>query len=446
MSAAGAGILSRLLRVLRVTLGIEQAPKSRAIRSMTVALVTLGAFALVGNAVFVNPLRHAAEKPFEFDWALRTLSLGWFDESRTLPIALVEMDEATYRAWGSPAQTPRAALARMLEIVTRSAPAAVVVDVDLAFGADIGSDPLAAFLRAYAGTAPIVFPRRIEVAEDGSRRPVPSPFDAMFAAHPKLHWAHASFATEQGVVREWEPWLAVCAGDEVQMLPAVATRLAEVLPGGWHGLRPAPSAPAATSCAGESADAESVLIGPRLTGPEHPTLMREASLVPAHALLDPALDRDDAAYFEGRIVFVGATHAGSGDHWVTSSGVLPGVELMANTVRFLPLQEAAGPGAEPAYRVVTIVAFALIGFLFWLFRPSIALLVLIPASLALVALAVGGWGYFRVFDACAAALLLVVQVKTLEAGLTLVEDWRRYGWRRTLLARHFRTDDDDDEE
>ena len=446
MNPAGKGLLQRILGALRVTLALDTHPRAKVVRMLTVAALSLVAFIVVGNGVFVKPLRHMAEKPFEFDWALRTLSLGWFDESRTLPVAMVEIDEATYRAWGSPAMTPRADVARMLEVVTRSLPAAVFVDLDVAFGTDAAADDaLGRFLQAYAGPVPLVFPRRIETDERGLRRLAATPFDALFAANPRLHWSHASFAADGGVVREWDPWLVVCAGDQPQALPAVATALAEALPAGWHGLARRVPAPTATSCAEEPEVKQSLLIGQRLTGAGHPPLMREASLVSASALLDPALERDDAALFADRIVFIGATHAGSGDFWVTPSGALPGVELVANTVRFLPLQQPSGGRGEMAYRVATLSFFLLLGMLFWLFRPSVAVAVLIPLSLALVALAVGAWGYFRVFDALAAALLLMVQCKTIEAGLTLVADWRRYGWRRTILAKHFRPGSDEED-
>jgi hypothetical protein len=106
----------------------------------------------------------------------------------------------------------------------------------------------------------------------------------------------------------------------------------------------------------------------------------------------------------------------------------------------------SGGGGELVYRTATLLSFAVLGLLFWLLRPSVAVLVLVPVSLLCVALAVGLGHYFRVFDALAAALLLLVQCKALEAALTLVEDWRRYGWRRTILARHFRHDADDDED
>ena len=446
MTAARRGVLASLGHALRVTFALEAAPHAKLVRTATFAVLSLLAVALAGNAAFVKPLRHAAEKPFEFDWALRTLSLGWFDAGRrTLPIAIVEVDEATWRNWGSPPMTPHADLARMLAIVTRARPAAVVVDIDLAYGADALGDRLGQFLQAYDGEAPIIFPRRIEPGPRNERRLAATPFDALFTGNPRLHWAHAGFAGAQGVVREWDPWLVVCGPHGPQPMPAVATQVALVLPAGWHGL-PLTAAPNARGeCDDEPPEPESLLIGPRLTGPTHPPLMEEAKLVSALALLDPALERDDAGLFAGRIVFVGATHSGTGDTWVTPVGVLPGVELLANTVRFLPLQSTSGGRAELAYRATTVLSFLLIGLLFWLFRPSVALLALVPALLLVVACAVGIWDYFRVFDAFTAALLLLVQVKALETALTLVADWRRYGWRRTILAKHFRGGGGDDD-
>jgi len=446
MTVGRDGYPRRILRAVCVTLGLERHPRSRSVRSLTLGLVSLLVFAIAGNGVFVRPLRQAAEKPFEFDWALRTLSLGWFDESRTLPVAFVEIDDATHRGWGSPATAPREAIARMLEVVARSRPAAIVADLDLGYGVEAATDPLGRFLQSYRGDVPIVFPQRVDTDEAGLRRIATGPFDGVFAANRHLHWAHASFAAHEGVVREWDPWLTVCDDRGARVLPAVATELARVLPPGWHGLARVGPPPAPTGCADDPPPGESLLIGRRLTGPGHPPLMAEATLVSASALLDADVARDDAALFADRIVFIGSTYAGSGDSWVTPSGVLPGVELVANTVRFLPLQQAAGARAEFAYRATTVLSFLVLGLLFWLFRPSVAVLVLMPAFLLVVALAVGAWGYFRVFDAIAAALLLFVQCKAIEAALTLVEDWRRYGWRRTILARHFRHDRDDDED
>ncbi len=446
MKPPGASVWQRGLRALRLTLALEVSPRAKAVRTMTLAVISLLAFALVGNAAFVKPLRHAAEKPFEFDWALRTLSLGWFDSSqRVLPIAVVDIDEATWKGWGSPPMTPHADIARMLAVVTSADPAAVVVDIDLAYGADARADRLGQFLQSYDGEAPLIFPRRVEPGERGERRLAATPFDTVFAANPRLHWAHAGFAGADGVVREWDPWLVVCGAHGPQPMPAVATQVALTLPAGWHGLPLTQAPTAAGRCEDEPAPGESLLIGPRLTGPKHAPLMEEAKLIAASALLDPAIERDDAGLFADRIVFIGATHSGTGDVWVTPSGLLPGVELLANTVRFLPLQSTTGRHAELAYRAATILSFLLMGLLFWLFRPSVAVLVLIPVSLGVVACAIGWWDYLRVFDAFAAALLLLVQVKALEAVLTLVADWRQHGWRRTILAKHFRSGGSDED-
>jgi hypothetical protein len=36
------------------------------------------------------------ESPFELDRALKTVSLGWFESRRTLPVTLVDIDAATH--------------------------------------------------------------------------------------------------------------------------------------------------------------------------------------------------------------------------------------------------------------------------------------------------------------------------------------------------------------
>lgn len=458
--------LKKVLNWFWVTLAVRPDENSKQIRAATLALVSVIAFIAFGSNSILKPLRLLAQAPpFELDWALRTVSLGWFDSHNTVPISMVEIGEATYRAWGSPAITPRADLVRMLDIVTRSNPTAVVVDIDLSFGGGDDLGIVRKFLRTYSRSAPLIFPKRIEPGAGDTRRLAVSPLDEIVAGNSRLSWAHASFETDKGgAVRQWADWLEVCTDNATLLLPSITVRLAAVLPNLPPGLeRPKPP-PLRSSCQREGdAPGQLLLVGPRLTGPLRHAMMADARWVAASALLDRKLARDDDALFGDRVVFIGAAHSGSGDFWLTPSGVLPGVELIANTVRFAPLRVTTGPHAEMALRAVSLFAFGMFAGLIWCFRPIVAILLSAFGGLVFVAALITWWNYFRVFEAIEASLLLVVQYKTVQVMLDLIADlktkkgfwrtvltehcwgvldliaewWKKKGWLRTVLAEHW---------
>ena len=409
-------------------------------RTATLVFASVFAFAVAGNHSVWKPLRLLAHAPFELDWALRTVSLGWFDSHKTVPISMVEIDEATYRGWGSPAITPRAELARMLDIVTRSNPAAVVVDIDLSFGGRDDPGVLRNFLRNYSRPAPLIFPKRIEPGAADTRRMAASPLDETIAGNPRLSWAHASFETDNGgVVRQWTDWLEVCTDKATLLLPSVSVRLAAMLAHLPAGLeRPKPP-PLRDSCQRQiDAPAQLLLIGPRLTSALRHTMMVDAHWVAASSLLDREMARDDAALFDGRIVFIGAVHSGTGDFWLTPSGVLPGVELIANTIRFAPVRATSGPYAETALRAAALFAFAVLARLAWCFRGILAIAVSFAFVLVYVVILIELFNYFRVFEALEASLGLFLQYKSIDAIFDMYADWRagKRGW-RLFLSEHY---------
>ncbi len=436
--------MKNVLNWFLVSLAVRPHDRHKSIRAVTLALVFAIALIAFGSNTVLKPLGFLAHAPFELDWALRTVSLGWFDSHNTVPISMVEIGEATYQAWGSPAITPRAALVGMLAtITTRSNPAAIVVDIDLSGGDGNGLGDLRKFLQDYKGSAPLIFPKRIEPGvSDTRRRAATSPLDDIFDGNPRLSWAHASFETDKGgAVRQWADWLEVCTDNATLLLPSVTVRLAAVLanrhlPPGME--RPKPP-PLRRSCQREDdAPGQLLLVGPRLTGPQRHAMMADAQWVEASALLNQDLDRDDAALFGDRVVFIGAVNSGSRDVWLTPSGVLPGVELIANTVRFAPLRVTTGPQAEMALRAAALFAFVMFAGLMWCFRVIVAILLSALGGLVFVATLVGLCDYFRVFEAVEMSLLLILQYKTVQAVFDLIADWKTNRGGRAMLTEDCR--------
>jgi len=436
------------LHRLRVTFLRRTDPRSQRIRARTLAVLFALVFALLGVARELSLVSFVIQPPFDLDWALRTVSLGWFDPDDTLPVTVVDIDEATHHSWQSPAITPRGELARLIEVVTRAEPSAVVVDIDLsgrAGDAAAGDErALSALLVAYRGKAPLIFPKRLEPGGDDARQAAASPYDALFARHAKLHWAHASFVTDgDGSVRRWAEWLAVCSDGQPVWLPAVPIRVVDALASAGMNLDRTAEPRAAPDCLAEdSATERRLLVGPKLTGKSANPLARDARAVSAAMLLNPEVDRDDRRLFTGRVVLIGATHSGSGDFWLTPGGVLPGVELLANTIHYAPLDEDDGLGAEIAYRALTVLLFGIFVAATWWLRGIVAFFAGIFAALLVVAIAIGGWNYFRVFEALESAIWLSVLYFALQASLDLIEDliwrWKSFAPGRYRLLRALR--------
>ncbi len=440
-AAGRGGAARRVWRNLRITVAAEKAARSGRIRARTLLVIVALGFTILGTVRSFAAMDALAASPINLDIALRTVSAGWFAPRNVLPVAVVEIDEATHRAWGSPAVTPRDHLASLIDAVAQAGPAALVVDIDLAWG---GEDPglplLAEYLAAYAGPAPLVFPKRIDPAAGGNRQAASSPLDPLFERNEHLAWAHASFETDSsGIVRQWADWIEVCSEERTYQLPSIPARLSLMMAPPAHGLQPATPPPLTGSCRrADDPAGQLLLIGPRFTGPASRGMSADAAAVSALMLLDPELDRDDTWLFADRVVLIGATYAASGDFWLTPSGMLPGVEMVGHTVRFAGLRTASGWRASLAHRVAVLTGFVLLVLVSIHLLGLAAAVAYIAGTLLFVAIPIWLWSYYRIFDALEVAVLLFILFKFLQAIFDMREDWiaRRAlhppGWRGGL--------------
>jgi CHASE2 domain-containing sensor protein len=446
----------KLVRNLKVSFAIERDRDSHRIRTVTLGWLFGLAFAVLGIVYHVPGAGLFGESPFELDRALKTVSLGWFESRRTLPVTLVDIDAATHAAWHSPIITPRAEVARMIDVVTSADPLAVVVDIDLSGNAGdaekdtSGTLELRRFLESYRGNAPLLFPRRLEPDADGRWWETQSPFDDVFAANARLRWAHASFAMDRGAVRAWAPWIEVCTRpiDE----PGTADRDIAVAHTQWLAAIPVQlvrsravklayddAPPLSGDCRGEAGVApQRLLVGPRLTGGAVDA-SSSARTVSAGVLLEEGIQLETSQLFTKRIVLIGATHPASGDFWVTTSGVIPGVELIANSVRYAPLQQETSRGSALWRRAGALVFFVYFAVITWQMRGVPMLFTVLVVTLLLVVLAIGVFDRYDVFEALESAILLTILYKAAVEILTLFEEgcihWRASAGRRCRLCR-----------
>ncbi len=416
----------QLGRALRMVFGIQAHARSKSIRLRVFAAFWALCLLVSGSLIELPGAGLLAEDPLDMDLALRSVSLGWVAPNRATPMTIVDIDDATYRQWGEPLVTPREVIVELLETVRAARPAAVVLDVDFSGGLenDRGLIELREYLRAYDG-AVLVLPKRLELDNEGVRRLTASALDEVVASHSKLAWAHANFTTgRNGVVRYFDEWIYACesrglTGNGVA-LPSISMYLRETLGGDKPSLPT--SVAAADSCERQLPVArQRVLVGPRMTGERRAGRSDDVAAVSAALLLDPELARDDEFLFAGRIVFIGATHSASRDFWLTTSGVLPGIELVANTVRYAQFGEEPGVRGETFFRVLTLALFASFLIAAHRLRALVALAISMIAVLLVVFLATRT-GYLRVFDAIETAILLFVLTLATKAIFDLVED------------------------
>lgn len=414
---------------LLVTAGLRSHPRHESIRRNTLAVALALLFAFGGMTLHFDWSDRLGESPLDLDIAYRAVGHGWFDSEQTLPVTLVDIDERTYRGWGLPPFTPREPLRQLLEVVTAAEPLAVVVDIDLSWGdfateqADQGAQRLRQFLEQYQGEAALVFPKRIDSMSLAERRAVASPLDDVFAANDRLAWAHASVETGGGgAVRSWRDWLAVCAAGGAEWLPSVSVRVLQAVAAGSHAPPDAPSSSPDCAASEESATAaQRLLVGPGFRPNAAPK--PDARVVSAALLLDPEIARNDAALFGGRVVVIGATHPGSGDFWLTPSGVRPGVEMVANAVRYAPVQRGSQSHAQRlGYRALALLLFGTFILFERKLRGVPATVLTVGTALVTIAVAMTVTRNLAVFDALEAAIVLVVLYKALEVvGAAIAE-------------------------
>ena len=286
--------------------------------------------------------------------------------STAVPVTIVDIDSATYQAWGSPPITPRDKLFSLIDRISRLAPLAIVIDVNLAATPARDVVNLATFIdRRDAGgpsvQPPLLLVRRLAPDPKGNEAAAQLP-----AIHPGLETAVRDTATvkwvsalvtpeDDATVRKWRAFHALCGETPPRAMPSIALAV-EVLR--RDGIKAYPALEqrlgdeAAKACGGKAtpnAAAARALFVPDYAVPvpymfgwsavsdpyfqttdtangRRPLLVR----ISAHDMeRATALSPDP---FERRVVLIGASHPDSQDFRRTPLGTMPGVYVLANTV------------------------------------------------------------------------------------------------------------------
>lgn len=364
------------------------------------------------------------------DWVMQ-MQWGSAPTRDARPFVMLDIDEATYRAWGEPFHIPRDRLLKLIDYAVRGKAALIVVDVDLSRrGEDRAADEhLQAYLAQHAvqGGTPILLARTFrnplpeETGYPAERRSFLED-DPRIAHSPLIQWGSTMFALDQdGMLRRWHLWQPACAEGRPVMVPslqllAVAflrqpTQAAAEVHNALEPLAP-------KHCDRESvsrSNAQSVTITclalsaePHLLAqriiyhlpwrpergqsyPEIPWRSTAVSLLglPRSAKLITDSDRPIAPQdLDGRVVMIGGSFADSRDVYMTPLGEMPGALVLVNAIS--SLHQYGEIGLPPWYArllveagliVVMSLAFAWAGS-FWgmLVSGMTIIILLIPLS------------------------------------------------------------------
>lgn len=427
--------------------------------AVVLMVITIG-FVLIGKAV-LWPLDAAlallpVSAPVSVDSFLVAGSavLGVVRPEEDVPVTLVEIDEALYAEWGRPCVTPRDQLARLIGLVAAQQPSAIVVDINLdcAASCTLGGDcDLNAFFAAYRGP-PLVLVRGMYMETSPNAEPKVrasrTAYEDAIGSNPNILWAHTMYLTDSdGTVRRWRDAWEACTDAGTETVLAVPIQLAAALTG-RGSLARAPARSGLCSFSAQTSPQHLVVLGAPIVGQAHLNTSGPR-VMPARQLLDPDRAIERGGYFsvEGRVVIIGATHAASGDIWRTPIGLMPGMELIAHTLRFAPAQlerQLDSPGARDYSKPITLVAFWILAVLAFVLRPGLVVFIAGLLSFVAIFVATGMFGRFDVFESLALSLWIFIEFAVAVAFWELFREVGAYRkWRslRVLLAKRMRSAD-----
>lgn len=402
-------------------------------------VIGLGMAAVLWNLHSFNKLRQSEDAGI--DWLIR-LQWGAASTRPSLPFALLDIDEATYRHWVEPFHIPRDRLLALIDYAVRGGAALVVVDIDLSQrGFDAAADTrLQEYLAHYtsSGQPPLILSRAFqeslkpEVTAYRAERRSFLEADPRIAQSPLIHWGSPLFNLDDDrVVRRWRLWEIVCNEGRPAVVPSVQLLAAALLKAGQAKagtvapeiqralapLAPATCAPikkltAATPHPNPAATVE--IAG--LTLHTHPDATAQRILYTQPWRLQPGQARTttkqhgietptlflrsalpigqqavDASWLSGRVVVIGASFAESKDIHPTPLGQMPGPLVLVNAIQSLHQYGELTPPPlwikvliEALLIMVMSLAFARFSS-FWglLLSGGFIVLLLLPASFVL---------------------------------------------------------------
>lgn len=430
-----------------IVVGFKPHVASRFVRTLVLAAPLL-LYVWIPAATLVLPtlIAYLGRIDINVDGVFRAVPVTEMDSRPTIPVTIVDMDDATWRQWSFPRATPREHLRDMVARVAHAGALVIVPDIELSGHPESGNgqaDPFLAYLQGYPETSPaIVLPKRIDAV---TGQATPSAYDQVVGyhdpatsahSHRNLIWVDAALTSESdGVIRRWALWREVCTGAGSWVMPTVVAGALSMLRSSGTSTLPTLERPRASGrCIGPDAQPAPLHVLVRrnyarrqLTGSGTTTLIgppgNSLIAVPARLLLDSDAQLDDESLFRNRVVFIGASHAASRDWHRTVYGDLPGVEIWAQQVHLAPLQNLRADGYRAGFRLAVSALFALLVVIdLFVMRPKtltwvVALLIAALCGVKLLR-------YVATYEAIGTAVMLMVALTGLRSVFNTIEDWR----------------------
>ena len=351
------------------------------------------------------------------DWMNRLqVDTAWLNPPGRLGYTLLDMDEATFDAWGEPFHVPRERLAELIRYAAAGGARAIVVDVDLTRpGTDPAADRvLCDLIAGYPVDAPDLILLRTAKAgtADGSRplRWREIYFDASRLSEA-VHFAHSRYVKDRSDLRlrRWRLVERGCLDGRPLALPSAQLLLDVLLQEGrpgWSAVQGQLAASGGDDCSqrrsGEPVEAldygpgsvrldaggvdqrviysysDAVHIGKAPIGLER---------IPAGVLVEHLAVASPEPVRE-RVVVIGASYEDSRDLHETPVGRMPGALVLLNAIKSL---NQFGQLHGPATRFVLLIEICSIVLMAWLFSRldswwatmltgSLMALILVPVS------------------------------------------------------------------
>jgi CHASE2 domain-containing sensor protein len=426
------------------------------------------------------------------DQMIRLLERTTYSIPKSPAYVFIDIDDATWKTWGSHLVTPRANIATLLERVARSKPLAVVLDVDLAYSDGTDGKALKDFLEDYQSSwPPLLLVRSLADDPDGG---LPQPRttqydeaigprtvnDALVPAKDNVMFTSPLFERDgDGKVRRWKLFAEACNGAAPIVLPSMHLAAAMIARQAIYGAPPADTDPplkrmtaslaafTPSNCEPVNGEREGMLD----SLPRAPPIRIEADDVSKRVIyrvawdagavgLGPLVDAPadvgggktqlvavrparlavpgdpNAALpgLEGRIVVIGGSFESGGDRYNTPLGVMPGSLMIINAIE--ALTENGTPREFPTcYRIAISLVVILVASLLTLFlRPIVAAAALSAFLLALMLLFLNWFQAGAILDLAVPAVGAFLH-DLWDSTLTMARDIRRLSWRWILKPR-----------
>ena len=422
------------------------------------------------------------------DQMIRLLEQTTMSIPKSPAFVFIDIDDATWKTWGSYLVTPRARIATLLGRVVRSKPLAIVLDVDLAYSDGTDGKALKDFLADYKPEwPPLLLVRSLaDDPEGGLPRLRLTEYDRaigqrtvdgdLVPAKDNVMFTSPLFERDgDGQVRRWKLFVEACNGAAPVVVPSTHLAAAMIARQAVYGAPQgdndpplkrltsslAPFTPA--NCERANGGREGTLDS---SPPDRPIRIEgddvskrviyrvawepgavglgpivelpaaaggETQLVevrPAHLIVqgDPAAA---APGLEGRIVVIGGSFKSSGDRYNTPLGVMPGSLVIINAIEALAQNGTPREFPIPFRIVISLLVIVVASLLTLTLRPIVAAAALSAFLLVLMFALLNKFQAGAVLDLAVPAVGAFVHDLS-NSTIAMVRDIRRLRWRWLL--------------